>query len=164
MLPQRGQIVLPDGSFDLGLDLGRDDLEPAHEDAHDLGGARFDFERQDGIDGGTRDQVEEPRPFLEPRIPPGLDHRGGFAGIQTLLYQRRLQILAKVFEVACERRPLPASPASDCRAPRDSPAVPPRFSKRTKSPISSAPVFSTAMVPSCFTRAETGTGKLARPR
>ena len=134
---------------------------PANEDAHDLGRARLDVERQNRIDGGRVESGRRAASLPRTRVAPRLDHRGGFAGIQALFRQRVLQDLSKRFEVARQLRPLNRdllrAAAHDAIPERAAP-----FSKSTRSPMS--PAFSTATVRSGVTLAERGTGKLASPR
>ena len=65
MLREHTQIVLADGVLDLGLYFRCDDFEAAHKDTNHLGRARLYRERENGVDGGLRDHVEETRPILE---------------------------------------------------------------------------------------------------
>jgi hypothetical protein len=44
----------------------------------------MDIEGKHGVDERCGHDVKEPRPFFEPGVSPGLDHGGGFPGIEPL--------------------------------------------------------------------------------
>ena len=98
---ERGTIAGGEGGFDSVLRCRRDEFEPSDEDAGDIGGG-FDGEWKNGINEGTRNDVDEARAFLEPGAFPGFEHGVGFVGEETLGDEEAFESCGEGIEGAVE--------------------------------------------------------------
>src|SRR6266704_5207716 len=103
VLFESGPIVLRNCLLHVFPDGRRDDLHTADENACDLGRSGLDIQWQNGIDGASRDDVEQPRTFFKPGITPRFDHGPGLPLVEALLDKNAFEIHEQACPMALER-------------------------------------------------------------
>ena len=103
---ERGAIVGGERGLHLAARDRRHELHAADEHARHIRRRGGDPQRHDLVDGLARNDVEEPRSFLEPGVAPGVDHRFGFLWIETVRDQDPDQLTLRRRRRVFQRRPV----------------------------------------------------------